>query len=231
MAASTDFGLFGPAHIAILASIPVAGVVLAALCRRWPSAARITVGCSLLANEAVWWTWRFATEGSRFPEGLPLQLCDLSIWAAIVALFSLNAWACDLAYYVGIAGTAQAVLTPELWAPMWSYPTAYFFLAHGGVIAAVLMLVWSGVMGPRAPWRAFASMNVWALGVGAFNAAFGTNYMYLCRKPSAASLLDAFGPWPVYILVGEAFALAVFWAMYLPFAAHRRAVTRTAIGR
>jgi uncharacterized membrane protein YwaF len=40
-----------------------------------------------LANEAVWWTWRFATEGNRFPDGMPLQLCDLSIWVTIVALF------------------------------------------------------------------------------------------------------------------------------------------------
>jgi hypothetical integral membrane protein (TIGR02206 family) len=129
---------------------------------------------------------------------------------------------------VGIAGTAQAVLTPELWAAMWSYPTAYFFLAHGGVIAAVLMMIWSGAVRPRAPWRAFALVNVWAVAVGVFNAAFGTNYMYLCRKPSAASLLDAFGPWPAYIAVGEVFALALFWLMYLPFARSRTPVMRAA---
>lgn len=223
VAASTDFRLFGPAHIAILVAIPVAGAILARICRKRPRFARTGVAIALLANEAVWWTWRFSTEGNRFPEGMPLQLCDLSIWVTIVALFSGLAWAGDLAYYIGIAGTAQAVLTPELWAPTFSYPTAYFFLAHGGVIVAVLMMLWSGTMRPRAPWLAFACLNAWAACVGVFNAVFDTNYMYLCRKPSAASLLDAFGPWPVYIAVAEVFALGLFWLMYLPFVRPRAA--------
>lgn len=223
MAASTDFRLFGPLHGALIAAVPVAGLALTAACRRRPRQARFAVAAALFVNEAVWWTWRFSTEGNRFPEGMPLQLCDLAIWATILALLTLNRWACDVTYYIGIAGAAQAVLTPELWAPALSYPTAYFFAAHGGTIAAALMLVWSGTVRPGPPWRALAAVNAWAAAVGAFNAVFGTNYMYLCRKPASASLLDMLGPWPVYIASGECLAIALFWLMYLPFARQRSA--------
>jgi hypothetical integral membrane protein (TIGR02206 family) len=214
-----DFRLFGPAHLAIIAAVPAAGAGLAWLCRREPRAMRFAAAAALALNEAVWWTWRFSAEGNRFPEGMPLQLCDFTIWLTIATLFTLNRWAYELAYFAGIPGAGMAVLTPELWAPLGSYPSVYFFAAHGGVVAAVLMITWGGVLkpGPGSLWRAVIGLNAYAVAVGVFNAVFKTNYMYLCRKPSSASLLDALGPWPWYILAGEAVALALFAVMYLPY--------------
>jgi hypothetical integral membrane protein (TIGR02206 family) len=111
------------------------------------------------------------------------------------------------------------VLTPDLWAPSWSYPTAYFFGAHGGLVMILLYLTWAGVARPRrGAWlRALAWANGYAALIGAFNALFKTNYMYLCRKPAGASLLDWLGPWPVYLLAGEALAAALFFLLSLPF--------------
>lgn len=48
------------------------------------------------------------------------------------------------------------------------------------------------------------------LAVLAFNAAFGTNDMYRMRKPSQPSLLDCFGPWPLFILTAEGVAALPF---------------------
>ena len=214
----TDFVLFGPAHLAILATIPFAAFVLARFASRRARVVRLALGVSLAANELVWYAYRFHTEGNRLPEGLPLQLCDLALWLTVAALLTLKPRSYEAAYFLGLGGSGMAVLTPDLWAPSWSYPTWYFFLAHGGVMVGVLFLTWTRLVRPR-PWcvlRALAVVNLFALVVGTFNAMFHTNYMYLCRKPEGASLLDYLGPWPWYLVAGEIVTLALFWLLWLP---------------
>jgi len=67
-----------------------------------------------------------------------------------------------------------------------------------------------------AVWRAFGMLLGFAALIGAFDAAFGTNYMYLRAKPGNASLLDSFGPWPGYLIVTAVVALGLFWLLWLP---------------
>lgn len=217
-----DFRLFGVTHFGILAAVPLIAFGLARLVRTRPSTGsliRRSLGWFLIVNEIVWYSYRYSTEGFRFPEGLPLQLCDAMVWLTAAALLSLNAWVFETAYLVGIAGAGMALLTPDLWAPLLSYPSIYFFVAHGAIVAGLLFLIWSGLMRLRkgCVWRALIAVNIFAIAVGGFNAIFGTNYMYLCRKPQGASLLDWLGPWPVYLLAGEVAALLLFWLLWLPF--------------
>jgi hypothetical integral membrane protein (TIGR02206 family) len=213
---SQDFHLFGPAHVAILAAIAAAAVVSARVARRRPAAVRIALGALLAANELVWWVWRIGHEGLH-RNALPLQFSDLTIWVTVAALLTLSRWTVEVAYYAGLASAAMAVLTPDLWAPFPSYPTVYFFLEHGGLIIAVAALVGGGMARPGGFWRAWVVLNVFAAAVGAFNAVLGTNYMYLCRKPAGASLLDWFGPWPWYLLPAEIAAVALFWLLRAPW--------------
>jgi hypothetical integral membrane protein (TIGR02206 family) len=219
---TSDFRLFGPAHLLILAAIPAVAAVLAWLTRRNPALAsrvRLSLGTFLLVNELVWYGYKFHYEGMRFPEGLPLQLCDLALWLTVVSAFTLNQWCFEVAYFAGLGGSSMAVITPDLWAPFASYPSVYFFLAHGGVVATVLWLVWARVARPRPGcfWRVFVVLNTYAAAVGVFNVIFRTNYLFLCEKPPSASLLNYLGPWPVYVLAGEAIAAGVFWLLWLPF--------------
>lgn len=223
----SDFRLFGFAHLVILAAIPSFALALALLSRRRPADARrirLALGGFLLVNELIWYGYRLRMEGVRFPEGLPLQLCDLALWMTIVAALWLKPWSYELAYFAGLGGSSMAVITPDLWAPLVSYPSIYFFLAHGGIVATILYLAWAKLARPRpgCVWRVFLRLNIFAALIGCFNAIFDTNYMYLCRKPAGATLLDYLGPWPVYILAGEALALGIFGLLWLPFAAGTR---------
>lgn len=229
----SDFRLFGPLHLFIIAAVPGIAAALAWAARRntpaRPAIATV-LGTFLMLNEVTWYIWRIRHEGWRYPEGLPLQLCDLSLWATVAALLTRNQWAYELSYFAGIAGAGMAILTPDLWAPTYSYPTAYFFLAHGTLVAGVLYMTWSGLARPRpgCVWRAMLMVNIFAMVVGLFNAVNRTNYFYLCRKPGGASLVDYLGPWPYYLVSVEFVMAFLFWLLWLPFRRKPVAILREA---
>jgi hypothetical integral membrane protein (TIGR02206 family) len=212
--------LFGPLHFALLAAVAAAAVALPWLCRRGvvpARAARLATGWALLLNELGWWVFRYRHEGVHL-HNLPLQLCDLTVWLSVLACLTARPAIVEFAYFAGVAGAGMALLTPDLWSPWPSYPAIYFFLAHGGIVVAVSLMAFGGMVRfrPGAVWRAFGLLLAYAVLVGAFNAAFGSNYMYLCRKPASETLLDPLGPWPWYLLPAAALGLAFFWLLWLP---------------
>ncbi|BDG02958.1 YwaF family protein [Anaeromyxobacter oryzae] len=208
-------------HLAIVVAVPLVAALLAAVARRRPPAARrirVALAVAIGSNELVWYGYAAARGWVAPPHGLPLDLCDVALWLTVYTLATPRAWALDTVYYVGLAGSSMAVLTPDLGAPFPSYPAVKFFAAHGSVVAAILFLVWSGALRPRRHswWRVFLGVNVYAALVGLFDARYGTNYMYLREKPASSTLLDLFGPWPWYLLGGEVLGFLLFLLLYLP---------------
>lgn len=216
------FEIFSAPHIAVLASVPLISMTLGRIARRSQRASTaiaVALGVLLLVNEITWWIWRIRTEGFRFPGAVPLQLCDLIVWCAIIACLTRARWFFETNYYLALTGGALTLITPDLWADCWTYPTIYFFIAHAGIIIAPLFLILSGTIRPArgSVMRALIAVNCWAVLAGTFNLIFETNYMYLCHKPDDATVLDFLGPWPIYLLSGEAIALVAFWLLWLPF--------------
>ena len=212
--------LFGPLHLALLAAIAVAGFLLVRLCRRVERSrrpVRLLLGIGMVLNELVWFRFRYSQEGLHL-WNLPLQLCDVTLWMTAIACLTLTPALVEFAYFAGLAGAAMALLTPDLWQPWPKYPAIYFFVAHGGIVVGIAVLVVGRVAPLRsgAVWRAFGMLLGYAVLVGAFNAIAKTNYMYLCRKPANPSLLDVMGAWPVYLVCGAIAGLALFWLLWLP---------------
>ncbi|MBI2441898.1 MAG: TIGR02206 family membrane protein [Lentisphaerae bacterium] len=238
----TDFQLGSPPHLLILAAIPALAGALAwwarrqsafavrqsaVTARRWPATARwiaCGLGTIIALNELIWYGHVLRSGLFRFPDALPLDLCDLVLWLTVLALFTRRSWSFELSYYWGLAGTSMAVLTPDLSGAFLSYANLKFFLAHGGVVMAILFLTWSRQARPRSGslWRAFLLLNGYVLLMALFNALFKTNYLYLCAKPQAVSLLDYCGPWPWYLLAADGLALLLFTLLWLPFRSSSR---------
>ncbi len=97
-----------------------------------------------MVNEFGWWYFRYSHEGLRI-SNLPLQLCDVSLWATIFACILLKPLLVEVAYFAGIAGAGMAIITPDLWSPWPSYPAIYFFVTHGGIVIANIVLIYGGI--------------------------------------------------------------------------------------
>jgi hypothetical integral membrane protein (TIGR02206 family) len=212
--------LFGTLHLILIAIIVLACAGLSVACRRHLvdcRTTRLTIGWALVINELIWWGFRYSHEGLHL-WNLPFQLCDVTLWMSALACLSLSARVIEFAYFGGLAGAGMAILTPDLWSPWPTYPAIYFFVAHGGIVLAVSVLVIGRIAPLRqgAVWRAFAMLLGFAVVVGTINAMAGTNFMYLAHKPKNASALDAMGPWPWYLVGGTVAALVLFWLLWLP---------------
>lgn len=171
-----------------------------------------------------------AAAKSNWAEFMPLHLCHLALFACVDACLTRRQISYELAYFWGLGGTLQGLLTPGLQAGYPSAEFALFFLGHGGIVACVLFLTVAFQLRPqwKSAIRAYSAILVYALFAGAFNALTGQNYGFLCAKPQASTLFDWLGPWPWYILSAAALCAVLFVILYLPWAAvdWRRAVRR-----
>ena len=223
-----EFAPFGSDHLAVLAALAAGAAVLIVARRRlmgrddrW---VRRPVAVTLAANELV----SYGVALRQGSVGLPLQLCDLALALTVWALLSLRPRVSELAYFWGLGGSLQAILTPDLSQGFGTYWWTQFFLSHTGIVLSVVYLAVTGRVAPtqRSVWRAWGWANVYLAVAGTVNWALGTNYGYLARKPAHPSLLDAFGPWPFYVLAMEVVAVGFFYLYYAPFAGSKRWLNR-----
>lgn len=223
---AAGFHPFGMDHLVVLAvTTGLAGFMIATrarLCGRPDQGLRWTIAGVLAINMLI----AYAVALSQGVVLVPLQLCDLALLCTIWALLRPQWFVAELAYFWGLAGSLQAVLTPDLQEGFPGYWWIKFFLSHCGVVLSVVYLAATGRVQPthRSVWRVFGLTNVYMAIAGLANWAWGTNYGYLAHKPTQPSMLDQLGPWPYYILAIELIALASFYLYYAPLAWGRRTV-------
>jgi len=152
---------------------------------------------------------------------LPLQLCDWGMVVVIVAMLTGSQRWFEVAYFWGIGGTLQAVLTPNL---RFGFPDLRFFsffISHGGIIVGVvfLMLVRRYRPYPGSIVRVFLWSELYFIITLVVDWHTGFNYGFLLHKPEAFSVLSFLSDLrPVYLLQMHGLALLFFLVLYTPFA-------------
>ena len=211
------FIAFSPAHLAALIvvfSVTALGVVLGrkAISAVAKQRLRQSLGTLIVILIVTHFTVLGTTFELRLIDLLPLHLCDFALLLAAYASFTGNRLAIEVLFFWACTGTLLAMVTPPLWLgfPHWIFFD--YFLLHGVVLVTACTLVFGFRRYPveYAWFRAFVATNIYAAVAGVVNLILKTNYLFLCRKPDLPTLLDYFGPWPVYILVCEVLALGLF---------------------
>jgi hypothetical integral membrane protein (TIGR02206 family) len=223
-------GLLAPEHLgAVAVIVVVTGTLVAAARLRsgpWTTTAARSLAVVLVGAEVGWWIYLVATHANRaeLAYALPFQLCDAAIFVSALALWLRRQLLVEVTYFWGLAGTIQAVITPDLPQHFPTFPFIQYYVAHGGVVAAALFLVvglgqWPR---PRAILWVVPLTVAYAAFVGLLDALTGANYMYLRAKPASATVLDALGPWPWYIGSAGLIGIALFVILDAPFRLLRR---------
>lgn len=206
----------------------VAGVVLVVGARRKPGTWPVWVAWILgtvLAADAVSFVVALVVAGTFSPKtSLPLALCDMAALVAAAACWTRRVVLVELTYFWGLAGTLQAVITPDLNS---GFPHLVFFqymVGHIGIVLAAVFLVVGLRIAPRpgAVLRVFAITLGYTAFVGLVDGLTGANYMFLRSPPGEWTILRLLGPWPWYIGSAAGVALVLLLVLDAPFWRRRR---------
>ena len=176
----------------------------------------------LLANWIGYEVNRASVGQFNAAHALPMQLCDWAMFATIAALVTCRRGVYEVAYFWGLAGTLQAILTPNLkegFPSLWFF---CFFIAHAGIVVGVLYLTAVEGLRPRpgSIVKAMLWSEIYLAAALLVNHLTGANYGFLSHRPAGKSLLDYLSDrHSIYLLELNLMALGFFLILYVPFLA------------
>ena len=222
--AGDPFILFGPAHLAALGCILLINVWMVIWGRRTSdknrSRFRWVLASVLIVDEVLWHLWNITNGTWTLQTMLPLHLCSVFVFLSAYMLMTKSYTVYEYAYFLGIAGASQALLTPD--AGVYGFPHFRAFqvmISHGAIItAAVFMTLVEGYRPKlQSLKRVLIGGNIYMAVIFVFNLLIGSNYLFIAHKLETASLMDVLPPWPVYIIFIELIGIAVSLLLYTPF--------------
>lgn len=236
--AQQEFSAYGTSHLVVLAVFVIGAALLVWAGRRQTEhqTKLLSRALAVLLLAAFVVALAYKLVRPELATSVPLQLCDVAELVAAYALWSQRHWAFVLTYYWGLVLSSQALLTPDIGTPQEGAPDfphhlfVTFFVLHVLVVWSAIYLTWG--RRSRLRWRdwrfAIVVTLAWFAVTFTFNTIFGTNYGYLNGKPPTASVLDALGPWPLYLFVEVAIVIAVWALMTWPWTRTRQTAEQNA---
>jgi hypothetical integral membrane protein (TIGR02206 family) len=226
MSPEHPFQPYGVPHLTVICLTIASPFVLAAIvrCAKSPRVERaiiVTLSAVLIFNYAGYLIFIRSHGVVAWREMLPLQLCDWGMVVVIVAMWTGSQRWLEVAYFWGIGGTLQAVLTPNL---RFGFPDLRFFsffISHSGIIIGVvfLMLTRRYRPYPMSIVRTFLWSEFYFVVTLIADELTGFNYGFLLHKPEAFSILSFLSDSrPLYLLEMHGVALLFFIVLYAPFA-------------
>jgi len=222
----SEFRPFSPSHLVVIFLTISVPLVLALIVHRTKSrflerSICFAISALLLINYVAYLIVARQFGVAEWQKMLPMQLCDWAMIVIIGALWTGNRRWLEVAYFWGIGGTLQAIITPNLRFGFPDLRFISFFVAHSGIIIGTVFLMLIYGFRPRAVGilRTFAWTEVYFVVAFTTDLLTGENYGFLLHKPEAASLLSFLSDSrPLYLLEFHILAFVFFALLYAPFA-------------
>jgi hypothetical integral membrane protein (TIGR02206 family) len=221
-----EFQPYGLPHLTVIFLTIVLPFALAALVQHTKSepiekAIIAALSALLVLNYLAYLIFIRSQGVSDWWQMLPMQMCDWGMVVVIVAMWTGSQRWFEVAYFWGIGGTLQAVLTPNLryGFPDWRFIS--FFTSHSAIIVGVVFLMLTRRYRPYP----MSIVRVWLWSEFYFVVTLiadkltDFNYGFLLHKPEAFSILSFLSDSrPLYLVQLQGVALVFFLALYAPFA-------------
>ncbi len=179
---------------------------------------------TMLTVEVVFYSWFIKIGSWSIRSTLPLHLCGISLYLCCYTLMTKKYKVYEIVYFWGLAGPLQALLTPDLNSSFPNFRYIHFFVSHACTFLAILYMTFVFEYRPtmHSLFKSFIFLVIYAIPVGLFDCFIEGNYLLLRMKPEGASVLDYFGPWPIYIGVMSVLMIPYFVFLYMPVVMYNR---------
>lgn len=183
-----------------------------------------TIGVFVSLTVFVYHLYLVFQGGYDMSTDLPLYLCSFMAIFIFIFTYYRKYWMYEILLFWVLAGTSQAIITPDIDPGYPSFEFFRYWIVHLGLVIIVLYATFVFNMRPtlKSLLKSFLAIQVFFVFSLIINYALDANYSYLNRKPNAATVLDYLGDWPTYIFVVEALLIPYFLIIYLPFYISKR---------
>lgn len=149
---------------------------------------------------------------------LPLHICNFMAFFLPFMMLYKSQKLYDIFYYFILGGTMQALLTPDLSEgfPHWVY---FKYWTDHSIMVILIAYCWFILkLRPSKNSILLAALVATSYLVFAhlINMGLDSNYFFTMHKPAGSSVLDYFGPWPIYLLCTHLLGILVFCLLYIP---------------
>src|SRR5881396_4040578 len=141
-----EFQPYGAPHLTVIFITIVLPFALAAVVRRTKSqrierVIIVALSVVLILNYLAYLVFIRSRGVVDWRQMLPMQMCDWGMVVVIVAMWTRSQRWFEVAYFWGIGGTLQAVLTPNLRFGFPDFRFFSFFISHCGIIIGIILLM------------------------------------------------------------------------------------------
>lgn len=218
-----SFEAWGGEHIIVMLLMLAASIFIPLYAKyNWSRTQQLWGGrimAIILASTIIFWTLtRIALGDFDYKEDFPINACNAMALTGVILLWNPTPQVHEIFYYWTFAGTFQAILTPDLIEAFPAFTFFKYWIVHCGLVVYMIYLTVVFEFYPtlkgmlKAVWIA----QIYALIFYFVNLLIDANYMYLVQKPANQTILDFFGPWPIYILVAQLLGVVLFLLSWLP---------------